>query len=98
MPGSQFRFKAVFGWFADGLRLSRFVRKRNHVKRLSPDRNDLSFPPDRVRLDEIEKSAFFGGLLLFEQPVHVSREFEQPDGLHPCIGRLRRFAENGTFC
>ena len=35
--------------------------------------------PDRVRHDEIEQSAFFSGLLLFEQPVHVSREFEQPD-------------------
>ena len=40
---------------------------------------NLSFSPNRVRHDEIEKSAFFGGLLLFEQPVHVSREFEQPD-------------------
>jgi hypothetical protein len=59
--------------------LSRFVRKRNHVKWLPPGGNDLAFLPDRVRHDEIEQSTFFGGLLLFEQPVHVSREFEQPD-------------------
>jgi hypothetical protein len=40
---------------------------------LPPRWNDLAFPPDGVRHDEIEQSAFFGGLLLFEQPVHVSR-------------------------
>jgi hypothetical protein len=40
---------------------------------------DLSLLPNRVRHDEIEQSAFFGSLLLFEQSVHVLREFEQPD-------------------
>jgi hypothetical protein len=36
-------------------------------------------PPNRVRHDEFEEPAFFGGLQLFEQPAHVSGGFEQPD-------------------
>jgi hypothetical protein len=64
---------------AGSLGLSRLVGKRKPAKRLPPSRNGLSFLPNRVRHDEIEQSAFFGSLLLFEQPVHVSREFEQAD-------------------
>jgi hypothetical protein len=42
-----------------------------------------SLLPNRVRHDEIEQSVLFGGLLLFEQSVHVSDEFGQPDpGFH----------------
>jgi hypothetical protein len=43
------------------------------------DWDDFTFLPDRVRHHEIQQSAFFGRILLFEQLVHVSREFEQAD-------------------
>jgi hypothetical protein len=48
--------------------------------------------PNRVRHDEIQEPAFFGRLLLFKQPVHVSREFEQLDaGLSICCPSAESF-------
>ena len=53
---------------------------RQQIKRLAQGRGQLSTLPRAVRNNEIEQTTFLARFLLFEQPLRIPRQFEQP---HP---------------